>query len=462
MDYEIVAGVGPNRVLVVGAGKSGLAVARFCARRNAQVTITDKRGEAELKTAMADSQLRGVSWALGGHPRELFTDADLIVVSPGVPKLPELEAARAKGVHIVGEIELASRFIQAPIVAVTGTNGKSTVTALAGEIAQKTGRPTFVGGNLGTPMIEAVDTPAALPKGIVVVELSSFQLETTEALHPKAACLLNLTPDHLDRYRDVDEYGRAKLRIAHKMTFGDVLVVNAADAWLTAHVKPFAERVPTLYYAAQARAPGLMSFLDGDALVLTLEGGEERYPIADLNLIGRHNLGNALAAITMMRMSDLATPAQVRAGLKSFLPLPHRMQLVGDKRGVRYYDDSKATNVDSVVAGIDGFPRPFLLIAGGRDKGGSYAPMVEALRRNPCRGVILIGEAAEKIDAALDGQVASERAPSLEQAVARAAAKAQHGDAVVLSPACSSYDMFQNYEHRGRAFRAAVEALPHE
>jgi UDP-N-acetylmuramoylalanine--D-glutamate ligase len=462
MDYEIVAGVGPNKILIVGAGKSGLAAARFCASRGAQVTITDKRGEAELATAVQDHALRGVTWELGGHKADTFTGADLIVVSPGVPPLPELRAARDKAVRVIGEIELAARFVQAPVVAITGTNGKSTVTALCGEIARHTGRPTFVGGNLGTPMIECADSDAATVRGIVVVELSSFQLETTETLRPKAAAILNLTPDHLDRYRDLDEYGRAKLRIAQKMSWGDVLIINAADEWLREHVKPFASRVPTMYYAAQPRTPGLAAFLDGSDLVMPLEGGEERYPVAELNIIGRHNLGNALAAILMMRQSGLATHAQVRAALKSFQPLPHRMQLVGEKRGVRYYDDSKATNVDSVVAGIDGFPRPFHLIAGGRDKGGSYAPLVEALRRNPCRGVILIGEAAGKIDEAVAKLVPTERAASLEKAVARAAEKAQHGDAVVLSPACSSYDMFQNYEHRGRVFRQSVEGLSNE
>jgi UDP-N-acetylmuramoylalanine--D-glutamate ligase len=460
MDYEVVAGVGPNRVLVVGAGKSGLAAARFCALRGAQVTVTDKRSEADLTTAMNDHALRGVAWELGGHKAETFTGADLIVVSPGVPALPELRAARDRGVRVIGEIELAARFVKAPVVAVTGTNGKSTVTALCGEIAKHTGRPTFVGGNLGTPMIECAGTPAAGPKGIVVVELSSFQLETTESLRPKAAAILNLTPDHLDRYRDLDDYGRAKLRIAAKMSWGDVLVINGADSWLTSHVKPFEPLVPVMYFGAEPRRAGLAAFLDGEDLVMPIEGGEERYPSSELNIIGRHNLGNALAAILMMRQSGLATFDQVRAALKSFQPLPHRMQLVGEKRGVRYYDDSKATNVDSVVAGVDGFPRPFVLIAGGRDKGGSYAPLVDALQRSGCRGVMLIGEAAQKIETAIAGRVPSEHAPSLERAVERAAERTRSGEAVVLSPACASYDMFQNYEHRGRVFRQCVEALP--
>jgi len=469
MDYEVVVGVGPNKILIVGAGKSGLAAARFCASRAAQVTITDKRDEAHFSSVMADPALRGVAWELGGHREASFTGADLIVVSPGVPSLPELFAARQRGVRVIGEIELAARFVQAPVVAVTGTNGKSTVTALCGEIARHTGRSTFVGGNLGTPMIECAGTDAATVRGIVVVELSSFQLETIESLRPRAAAILNLTPDHLDRYRDLDEYGRAKLRIAQKMTFSDALVVNAADAWLAEKVRTpspsIEQRTNVHWYAAGPRRAGhvdVTAFLDGDSLVAIVDGAEERYPVAELNIIGRHNCGNALAAIAMMRQSGLATQAQVRAGLESFQPLPHRMQLVGEKRGVRFYDDSKATNVDSVVAGVDGFPRPFVLIAGGRDKGGSYAPMVEALGRNPCRAVILIGEASDKIEAALGTKVPSERAPSLESAVARAAAKARAGDAVVLSPACSSYDMFQNYEHRGRVFRASVEALPNE
>jgi UDP-N-acetylmuramoylalanine--D-glutamate ligase len=458
MDYEVEAGVGPNRVVVVGAGKSGLAVARFCASRNAAVTITDTQGPSALAKVMRDPELRGVSWELGGHREETFTSADLVVISPGVPEIPEVKAAREKGVHVTGEIELASRFIQAPIVAITGTNGKSTVTALCGEIAKHTGRPTFVGGNLGTPLITCVGTPAATVKGIVVVELSSFQLETCETLKPKAAALLNLTPDHLDRYDSLEAYGAAKLRIAQRMGNDTVLVINADDAFFTEAVKPLANYVPIERYAARA-ATGVQGSVDGNDLLYLLEGGEERYPIAELNLIGRHNLGNALAAIVLMRSSGLASYAQVRAGLKAFLPLPHRMQLVGELDGVRYYDDSKATNVDSVVAGIDGFPRPFVLIAGGRHKGGSYAPMVEAMVANRCRAAILIGEAAYKIDAAIGGRVPTVHCKTLEEAVAEAGKRAQPGDAVVLSPACSSYDMFENYEHRGRAFKAAVEAL---
>jgi UDP-N-acetylmuramoylalanine--D-glutamate ligase len=434
-----------------------MAVARFCALRGAAVTVTDRSAEV-AREGMPPT----ISWELGGHRRETFTSADLIVVSPGVPEIDELRAAREQGVPITGEIELAARFIKAPIVAVTGTNGKSTVTALAGEIARHTGRPTFVGGNLGTPLITCVDSEAAGARGLVVAELSSFQLETAEKLRPRAAALLNLTPDHLDRYADLSAYGEAKLRIARNMAGDDALVVNADDNFFEGAVRQrFAGRLTPWFYSLTERVFHGGS-IDGGDLVLDLDGGPERYPSAEMQLIGRHNLGNALAALLLMRASGLATAAQARAGLQSFAPLPHRMQRVGEHGGVRFYDDSKATNVDSVVAGVDGFPVPFVLIAGGRDKGGSYAPMVEALRRAPCRGVVLIGEAADQIAAAVGEALPVVRAASLDEAVRGAFARARAGDAVVLSPACSSYDMFDNYEDRGRQFRACVERLSHD
>ena len=456
MDYDIVAGVGPNKVLVVGAGKTGVAVARFCAARGAQVTVTDMRSAAELAAAQAELGAR-VQWELGRHEPRTFLEADLIVVSPGVPEIEPLKLARKKGVRITGEIELAASFLHAPLIGITGTNGKSTVTALAGEMARATGKPTFVGGNLGTPLIGAVGSEAASGKGLVVVELSSFQLETAEQLHPRAAAFLNLTPDHLDRYASVEDYGAAKLRLARNLAGDDVMVVNADDPFFAQAGERVGGHARVLRFSTRAQpgTRGIDAYVDGAELVAL----GQRYPIAELNLIGRHNLGNALAAILLMRGNDLASDDAVRAALRSFEPLPHRMQLVGDKRGLRFYDDSKATNVDSVVAGIDGFPVPFVLIAGGRDKGGSYAPMVDALRANRCRAAVLIGEAADKIAAAIGATVPIVRAGSMEEAIARAVERAATGDAVVLSPACSSYDMFDNYEHRGRVFRAAVEAL---
>ncbi len=451
--------------VVVGAGKTGVAVARFLAARGEAVLLSDQRAEAELSDARAglgDS----VQWETGGHRAETFAGAARIVLSPGVPRLPALEAARAAKVPITGEIELAASYIEAPIVGITGTNGKSTVTALCGAIAQASGRPAFVGGNLGTPLIEAVGTPAASSQGICVVELSSYQLETVERMHPRAAAFLNLSADHLDRYGSMDAYAAAKMNIARRMDAGDVLVLNGDDVQvLDAFDRWCAERpgqpAPQPYLFVEDKTPGgsRIAYVSGEDFVLRLDAGEERYARSLCQLIGKHNEKNVLAALLLMRASGLATPEAVRTGLAGFRALPHRMELVVDRGGVRYYDDSKATNVDSVVAGIDGFPVPFVLIAGGRDKGGSYAPLVEALRRSTCRGVVTIGEAAPLIEEALLRQrVRHVRAGSLPAAIAQARGWVASGEAVVLSPACSSFDMFQDYAHRGQVFRDAAEA----
>ncbi|HEX2570040.1 MAG TPA: UDP-N-acetylmuramoyl-L-alanine--D-glutamate ligase [Polyangia bacterium] len=467
-----------RRVVVVGAGRTGVAVARFATERGARAVLTDVRAESALAGALAGLPA-AVELELGGHREASFRAADLIVISPGVPpSLPELRAARDAGIPVLGEVELASRYVKAPIVAVTGTNGKSTVTSLCGEIAVATGRPAFVGGNLGTPLITAVGTPAAEVGGIVVCEVSSFQLETCETFHPRAAVLLNITPDHLDRHGSMTAYADAKMRVVRNLGEGDVFVWNEDDpVSAEAYGRHAGGWLPTLTYSTRGRpqhrwvrdlGDGVVSFevggyLDGETLVLRLPPPaaqeEERYPASELALVGRHNLGNALAAFLAMRGSGVATAAEVREGARRFRPLPHRMELVGEWHGVRFYDDSKGTNVAAVVASLDGFPKPFLLIAGGRDKGGSYAPLREVLGRNMARGAILIGEAADKIASALEGVVPIHRAASMDEAVTRAAALAVGGDAVVLSPACSSFDMFDNYEHRGRVFRAAVAQL---
>jgi UDP-N-acetylmuramoylalanine--D-glutamate ligase len=415
------------------------------------VVLNDQRAPIERGELNEEIELVG-----GGHDPAIFERAELIVLSPGVPKLAVVDEAIARGVPVTGEIELASTLVYAPTLAITGTNGKSTVTALTGALLAGNGKPTFVGGNLGTPLADAIGTPAVGEDGQVVVELSSYQLETCETFHPRGAALLNLTPDHLDRYASIEAYGEAKLRIAQRLDARDVLVYNGDDVFFRAAVARFTAPQRRSFSVRGRDADG---FVDGDHLVLRLDR-EERYPIASLQLIGRHNLANVLAALLLVRATGMATFEQALAGLATFTALPHRMQLVGSPRGVRYYDDSKATNVDSVVAGIDGFPVPFVLIAGGRDKGGSYAPLVEALARNRCTRVLLIGEAAPLIERALGTVIPSERCATLQEAVTRGASIAQPGEAVVLSPACSSFDMFDNYAHRGAAFRAAVESLP--
>jgi UDP-N-acetylmuramoylalanine--D-glutamate ligase len=438
-------------VLVVGLGRSGIAAAQLCAAAGARVTVTDARAASALPG------LRGlppeVARELGGHKGDTFTRSDLIVVSPGVPEIPELAAARAAGVPVTGEMELASQFVSSTLIAITGTNGKSTTTTLIGDMMRATGRPTFVGGNLGDPLAEAVTTPAGEARGVCVVEASSFQLETVKTFRPHIAVLLNITADHLDRYPDLEAYAAAKARIFSAQTGEDFAVVNVED--------PLAMRVSR---GVASRRIGFSvvrplpegGYTDDGALVVKLPEQEpERYTNALPWLDGqRHNQANALAAVLASRLAG-APAAAVRAGLLAFRPLAHRMELVADAGGISYYDDSKGTNVGAVVAALDGFVRPVVLIAGGRDKGGDYAPLTAVLARVG-RAAVLIGEAADKMQAAFEGALPVERAPTIESAVEAASRLARPGDAVVLSPACSSFDMFRDYKHRAEAFRAAV------
>jgi UDP-N-acetylmuramoylalanine--D-glutamate ligase len=467
-----------RRVLVVGLGRSGLAAARLCAAEGARVTVNDHRTAEALGAALAGLPAE-ITRVLGGHPVEAFLDAELIVVSPGVPELPALAAARAAGRPVTGELELASRFVAAPIAAVTGTNGKSTTTTLLSALLEATGRPVFAGGNLGVPLTEAVGTPALGPDGLCVVEVSSFQLETTETFRPRVAVLLNLTPDHLDRHASLDEYAGLKARVFAAQGPDDFAIVNADDARCLAIGRsvrsqcllfqtsgPLPDRVAGGWVE---RSGGEGAHGSGEVLCLRLPGagGIERFAAELPGLLGRHNQENALAALLAARLLGLPTEAAMKP-LRAFRALPHRMELVGTlgragdggtKDEVRFYDDSKGTNVGATVAALSGFPRPVVLIAGGKDKGGSYAPLAAALAGTG-RAAVLIGEAAEKLHAALAPILPVERAPTLEAAVALAATLASPGDAVVLSPACSSFDMFRDYAHRAAVFRAAVLGLP--
>ncbi len=449
-----------KKVLVVGLGRSGIAAAQLCAAHGARVTVTDARAAEALGPGVGGLPA-GVVHELGGHRRETFVAADVIVLSPGVPEIPELSAARAAGVAITGELELASRFVSSTLVAITGTNGKSTTTTLAGEMLRATGRPTFVGGNLGEPLAEAVGTPAAGLDGFAVVEASSFQLETADTFHPRVAVLLNVTADHLDRYSGMDAYAAAKARIFAAQTAHDHAVVNADDPLAMRASEGFASRRVGFSVTRVLPEGDHGGYLDGDALVIALPGADlERYPALLPGLVGRHNQANTLAALLAARLAG-ATRPQAEAALRAFRPLAHRMELVAETGGVGYYDDSKGTNVGAVVAALEGFPRPVVLIAGGRDKGGDYGPLAEALARVG-RAAVLIGEAAEKIQAAFVGRVPVARANSMESAVSIARSLARPGDAVVLSPACSSFDMFRDYAHRAEVFRAAVARLPAE
>jgi UDP-N-acetylmuramoylalanine--D-glutamate ligase len=453
-----------KKVVVVGLALTGVAVAKFCARRGARVVITD--GKPADKLAEQMKQLDGVpvTWELGGHDTTTFTSAELVVMSPGVPTLPEMTAARAAGVEVIAEIELAYRFLdpRAVLIAITGTNGKSTTTALTGKLCEASARPTFCGGNLGNmPLIDAVDHPANVPGGLIVAEVAAFMLENCSTFRAHVGVLTNITPDHLDRFGTLERYAEMKGRIWDFQDAHDIAIANASDEWVMRET----QGIPSQLYTFDSRRGASATrgaFLDGGDIVLRLgtDVADERYPKDDLVIVGNHNMENAMCAYIATRTIGLA-PDVVRAGARAYRPLPHRMELVGDKANIYFYDDSKGTNVASVAASVRGFPRPLVLIAGGVDKGGSYAPMLEALD-GVCKGIVLIGKAGPLIrEAAAAHRVTYPvvDAGDMHDAVRRATELAAPGDAVVLSPACASYDMFQNFGHRGRVFREAVAAV---
>jgi len=444
-------------VLVVGLGLSGVAAARFCADQQALVTVNDIRTADALAVPLGRLPST-VQTVLGEHPVPLFVRADLIVLSPGVPPLPALEAAREAGVRILGEIELAALYLDSEVVAVTGTNGKSTTTSWIGEMLAALGRPLFVGGNLGVPLIEAAGTGAARAGGIAVAELSSFQLETCTSLRPKVALLLNLTEDHLDRYGSMEDYAAAKARIFAAQTEEDWAVVNGDQPDCVAQTASIRARVLRFSVTGSVEHGACLS---GDDIVLRIPGKPTlQLATGSIGLVGRHNLENAMAAALAASLLG-ASREQIQVALDKFGGLPHRMEHVGEHGGIRFYNDSKATNVSAVVGSLSGFPGRFVLVAGGRHKGAPYTPLRSVLN-DRAGGLVLLGEAADQIAEDLAGVAPIYRVQTLAEAVQKAAGLAESGEAVVLSPACSSYDMFANFEQRGEAFAAAVAELGEE
>jgi UDP-N-acetylmuramoylalanine--D-glutamate ligase len=440
-----------KRIVVIGAGLTGLALVRFLVERGATVALSDLR-PAEQIANLAQLDDLNVRLDLGGHSMELFEQADMIAVSPGVPlNCPPLQRAVSCNIPLCGEVELGAREIAVPMVAVTGTNGKSTTTSLIGVAFAAVGQKVFVGGNIGTPLVEACGKNL----DSVVVELSSFQLETVDQLRPKIALLLNLSPDHLDRYTELDSYYRAKSNIFKRMTATDFAVLNADDPTVCALTKNIDAR--RVWFSAQGRdCEGLVR--KGQQLVWTWQGTVREFSLDALQLRGEHNIENAMAALIscLLRGCDAQLAWQAICG---FSGLDHRMQLVRSLNGVRWYNDSKGTNVGSVVKSLSGFSENLVLIAGGKDKGSSYAPLRPLLEQcGKC--LILIGEAAQTMAAELSGACEIRLASSLDMAVKQAFELTQSGDTVLLSPACSSFDMFNSYEHRGEVFSSLVKALP--
>lgn len=443
--------VAGKNAVVIGAGASGLAAAALLVRAGARVVVNDSRSREALGDAARDVEVAGAELVPGGHDPDVFDGADLVVVSPGVPPLPALDELEARGVEVVGEIELASRFLEGTLIAVTGTNGKSTVTTLIGEMMRRTGRPTFVGGNLGRPLAEAAFTAAAAKDGVIVVEVSSFQLERVRRFAPDVAVLLNVTPDHLDRHPSFEAYAEAKGNLFGVQRPGSHAVVPASEA-LSRRLAGRSRARVHLFGGDEGEVR-----MQGDALVdITSDFTFSR---AEMPLAGRHNEENACAAILAARLAG-ADENAIAGALREARGLAHRAVIVRELEGITYVDDSKATNVGAAVAALDGLASPTrraVLIAGGVDKGGSYAPLAARLSEVG-RGVVLIGQASELIARALEG-LPVERAETMEDAVHKARAMAHEGDLVLLAPACSSFDMFRSYAHRGEVFQSAVAAL---
>lgn len=455
-----------KRVTVVGLARSGVAAARLLQAVGARVTVADGKDEAALAEPLSLLDRNAVQVRVGAGYEAALDGAEWIVISPGVPsRLPSLGAARGRGAKVIGELELASRFVRAPVLAVTGTNGKSTTVTLLGLLLAESGQRAFVGGNLGKPLCEAALAsyragPGADPYDYVVAEVSSFQLETVERFHPKVAALLNITPDHLDRYDSLDDYAAAKGRLFENQQREDLALLNLDDARAAGLAGRLKAR--TLGFSrslSPARAGREGAFLDGDVLVSTLGGTRQEICRQDeLRLVGGHNVANALAASAIGLACACPLPA-VRQVLRTFPGLEHALEFVRERRGVRFVNDSKGTNVDATLKALDSLPQPILLIAGGKDKGGDFGKLRHAIRQRVKR-LVLIGESAPLIQAALAGFDRISRVATLRDAVEQAAREAEAGDVVLLSPACASFDMFADYQDRGKQFKALVNQLP--
>jgi UDP-N-acetylmuramoylalanine--D-glutamate ligase len=452
-----------KRVLVVGLGRSGVASAFFLQDHGAKVTVSDEKSEVQLQNEIAALLDRGVSIETGRHGERTFRDQDLIVVSPGVPSdQPQLQHARTLGIPVIGEVELAFRFLQGKVIAITGSNGKTTTTTLVGEILSKSGKKTLVGGNIGTPVISLATQ--STPETLSVLEISSFQLETIQQFRPWIAAILNITPDHLDRHRTFQAYVDAKARVfenqrpaaaGENRQTGDFAVLNADDptcVGLQDKIKS------SLNWFSRKQAVENGAFLRDDQVVFRQTGKDQTVlSRQDIQLKGAHNLENVLAAVAIGMLAGCA-PAQIKKTVSEFRAVEHRLELVAAVNGISFYNDSKATNVDAAVKALESFPGNIHIILGGKDKGSDYTTLNPLLRER-ARTAYLIGAAAEKIGSQIQGATSIVRSGTLDRAVRQAFEAARPGDVVLLAPACASFDQFENYEHRGRVFKELVLAL---
>jgi UDP-N-acetylmuramoylalanine--D-glutamate ligase len=443
------------RVLVVGLARTGIAVARFLTHRGARVMGSDSRSRHELEKEFPELGQLDIDFFREARGDEVFGRADLVILSPGVPpSIEPLIVTRQRNIPIVSEIELASWYLTIPIIAVTGTNGKTTTTLLVGEMLRRAGKQVFVGGNIGNPLINLVER--AEHADTAVVELSSFQLETIQRFRPSVAVLLNITEDHLDRYPTFDAYVESKSRLFMNQRVSDLSVLNASDPNVTRAAQ--ISRARKIYFNIGMDGPE-GAFFDGDQIVLRESHGEELYDPKRGRLLGTHNIENMMAAILTAK-SHHCSSESVRHVMQTFEGLAHRLEFVCEFDGVRYFNDSKGTNVGAVIRSLEAFSGPVVLIAGGKDKGGDYSPLRTPLRER-AKHLILIGEARARMNRELSGATPVTLADSLQAAVEKAHSVARPGDTVLLSPACSSYDMFRDYVERGDTFKTLVRRLAH-
>ena len=435
-----------KNVTVVGLARSGIAAARALHALGAQVTVTDKKPLDQLAPQVKALGSGRIAVEAGGHPDHIFARADLIVLSPGVPKIPQVLKAQQRGVKVISELELAWLLSDSPYIGITGTNGKSTVTTLVGLMLEKARKKVLVAGNIGNALTEDI----ALLKGQdwIVAELSSFQLEDIETFRPRVATILNITQDHLDRYHDLDEYGKAKARIFMNQKKEDVLVLNFDDPIVKSYATRTAATV--IPFSRSLRFNPGACVLDG----VFLYNGEPVCRTDEVRIKGVHNLENALAAAAVSCAAGADT-GSVAAVLREFPGLEHRLEFVRTRNGVTYINDSKGTNVGAVEKSVEGFSEPVILIAGGLDKGSDFSPLFK-LFKEKIKLLILIGKAADAMDKALGTATVTVRAATLQDAVALASTRSSAGDVVLLSPACASFDMFKDFEDRGRQFKQAV------
>ena len=438
---------------MVGLGTSGYWAARWLAEAGATVTLSDIKERSQLDSeSVKELHALGVTLETGGHREGTFLNADAIVVSPGAPlDIPFIRAAIQNKIPLMGEMELAAQHVDAPIIAVTGTNGKTTVTSFLGEMLENAGYDVFVGGNIGTPLTAYL--AGGKKADYLVVEVSSFQLDTIQQFNPEISIILNISPDHLDRYADYQAYVESKLRIFKNQGPGQTVILNADDPVLSNANPPGGTTV--LRYGLKRR-DGINAFIEKGEIV-SVVNGKSRFNLKDFSLAGSHNLENLLAIALAGRALGLA-PEPIQKTMDEFKGLPNRLEYTNRVNGIRFYNDSKATNVDAAVRAVKSFDDPLILIAGGRHKGSDYHPLVRSCRAN-VKGAVFMGEAANLLAEAFADEIPFSLAANMKDAVSRACGLAKRGDIVLLAPACSSFDNFRDYNHRGRVFKAAVEDL---